>query len=125
MKLGDQTRRKKVALDKEETKILLNHVRENSPFWFNIVYTLLHTGLRRKELIDLEWTDIDFDAGLIRVRSKPDLIIDGDSVICKTSANVRSISMNVKLQKCLCEVNRDSSFVLSSSTGSHVWNNFN
>lgn len=37
-----------------------------------VILVLLYTGLRRSELLFLEWKDIDFDNGLINVQSKPE-----------------------------------------------------
>jgi len=39
---------------------------------YPIIMTALHTGMRKSELFNLKWTDIDFDQRTIMVQSKPD-----------------------------------------------------
>ena len=56
-------------LTKEECKKLL----ENSDEWlYPIFYTFLNTGMRKQELMTLEWNDIDFDRRKIKIRVKVD-----------------------------------------------------
>ncbi len=43
-----------------------------SPFQFAIFKTYLMAGLRKAELENLTWDDVDLKAGIIRVASKPD-----------------------------------------------------
>jgi len=39
---------------------------------YPIIMTALHTGMRKSELLNLKWSDIDFDQRTITVQSKPD-----------------------------------------------------
>lgn len=54
-------------LSKAEIKALLASLTST---YYPLVFTYLQTGLRRSELVFLEWTDIDFDKKLIRVINK-------------------------------------------------------
>ena len=54
-------------LSKAEIESLLGAL---TPAYYPIVYTYLRTGLRRNELVYLEWTDIDFEKKQIRVVNK-------------------------------------------------------
>jgi len=40
------------------------------PEFYPVFYTFIHTGLRKGELINLEWQDIDFENGFIYIRPK-------------------------------------------------------
>lgn len=54
--------------DEEQVEVLLEIV-ENEPLKHKLlVYLAVFTGLRRGELMGLEWCDIDFDAGTLEVR---------------------------------------------------------
>jgi len=72
----------------DECERLLRVARDDgaSLAWALLVYTALITGMRRAELLNLVWADIDFDAQEIQVTPKPDtaetwqwLIKDTDS----------------------------------------------
>jgi len=54
-------------LTTDEIKVLLKTI---APGYYPIIYTFLKTGLRKSELIYLEWSDIDFEKKLIRVVNK-------------------------------------------------------
>ncbi|MGB8657619.1 MAG: tyrosine-type recombinase/integrase [Candidatus Zixiibacteriota bacterium] len=56
-------------LTTEEIKLVLDSADE---FMRRVILIFLCTGLRRSELVFLEWRDIDFDNGLIYVQSKPE-----------------------------------------------------
>jgi integrase len=56
-------------LTTEEINSILNLADE---FMRRVILIFLYTGLRRSELLYLEWKDIDFDNGLITVQSKPE-----------------------------------------------------
>jgi len=56
------------ALTEEEAARLL----EEASGWFRpVLLTALYTGLREGELINLEWDDVDFKEGIVRVKRKP------------------------------------------------------
>ncbi len=56
-------------LTKEEYKKLL----ENCGGWlYPIFYTFLNTGMRKQELMTLEWVDVDFERNKIKIRVKDD-----------------------------------------------------
>jgi len=61
-----EVEKKPKFLKKEEIELLL----ENSNDLYPILYTFLKTGLRKSELINLNWEDIDFQRKCIRIESK-------------------------------------------------------
>ena len=114
------------ALSLSECVVLLETVKKKSPdIWWPIFMTFLNTGVRRKELVSLEWSDLDFDSGQIKIRSKPHIIIEGDPVMCKTEESIRAIPMNESLKEVLMSQPRMGSMVFSSENQTIRWNNFN
>ncbi len=101
-------------LSEEECKKLLDVCSE----WeYPIFYTFLNTGMRKSELLNLEWPDVDFDRRKVRIRVK-----DGWSP--KTSE--REIPINNGLLDLLKELktnNRKGSFVFHDGKGSIIENN--
>jgi integrase len=64
-----------------------------------ILATAIFTGLRQGELLGLTWADVDFDAGLVRVRKQ--LGRDGVRVEPKTAQAVRDVVMMPALGRLL------------------------
>lgn len=56
-------------LDKDEIKQLLKYATSTM---YPIIYTFIKTGMRKSELINLEWTDIDFKYKRIKAINKED-----------------------------------------------------
>lgn len=54
-------------LEKEQVSLLLQH---SSATYRPIFYTYLNTGMRRDELVNLEWSDIDWKNRQIRIINK-------------------------------------------------------
>ena len=67
----------------------------------DIVTIALHTGMRRGEIFNLKWFDLDFDRGLIQVRKT------------KTKLN-RVVPMNARVREVLNQQRRTSEFVFTS-----------
>ncbi len=67
--LKEEANKKPRFLSKEESKALL----ENCGEWlYPIFYTFLHTGMRKSELENLTWSDVDFQRKKIKIRYKDD-----------------------------------------------------
>ena len=64
LKLNNQ--RMRVLSSEEEAKLL--SALEESPLTKDIVLVALHTGMRRGEIFNLKWFDLDFDRRMIQVR---------------------------------------------------------
>lgn len=67
--LKDDKNKKPRFLSKEECKILLDNCGSEL---YPVFYTLLNTGMRKGELENLEWSDIDFERRKIKIRVKDD-----------------------------------------------------
>jgi len=68
----------------------------------DIVTVALHTGMRRGEIFNLKWFDLDFDRGVIHVRKT------------KTKLN-RVVPMNGRVREILDKQKRSSEFVFTSA----------
>lgn len=40
---------------------------KNYPEWYDFFYTEITTGLRRGEICELKWSDLDFKTGVIKI----------------------------------------------------------
>lgn len=67
--LKEDVNKKPRFLSKEECKVLLENC---DTFLYPIMYTFLHTGMRKSELENLTWGDIDFDRKKVKIRYKDD-----------------------------------------------------
>lgn len=78
-----------------EAQEVLLALREVSPMWRLFIYTAILGGLRRGEILALEWTDVDFDNATISVNKSISLTINGQAVIKepKTKKSKRTVEM--------------------------------
>lgn len=58
------------VLTEEEYKRFMEVCRRDFRDFYPIFYVFIHTGLRKGELITLEWSDVDLRQGFIHIRSK-------------------------------------------------------
>ena len=55
-------------LDEEQARHLIEYLQDEGIQFRVMIELLMFTGLRRGELLGLEWSDIDFDNKVIQVR---------------------------------------------------------
>lgn len=77
----------------------------------DVFIILLYTGMRKSELLFLEWEDIDFQNRIIKIRNK-------EGFTTKSGKN-RNIPMHSKVQEILWKRQQDSGYIFSYSTGNH------
>jgi len=90
--------------------------------WRAICLIAYYGGLRRGEIINLEWTDIDFAEGVIRVRNHT------DRQHTTKSKKIRQVPMDSRVKAALqaLQVNRlKSNFVIMNTAGRQKLHNFN
>jgi integrase len=90
-------RRRQRVLGREEIERLLDAC---SPQYRLIVATALFTGLRISELLGLTWSDVDFAAGVLRVRAQLSRAHRGAPavrVLPKTAASNRDVPLVAQL----------------------------
>lgn len=110
LKRAHQLRSKKrQALTKEEQKLLLTFLSENTTSirWYPITAVMLGTGMRIGEATGLRWCDVDFKNGIIDVNhtlvyySKGDHACDFAINDTKTPASKRIIPMTKQVKDAL------------------------
>ncbi|BAH41687.1 hypothetical protein BBR47_07100 [Brevibacillus brevis NBRC 100599] len=82
--------------DENEIQLLF-HALESEPYHWKMMITLaLTTGLRRGELVVLEWKYVDLEAGTIHVKQSITNFINGEPIIKepKTKKSIRKISLS-------------------------------
>lgn len=94
-------------LTKQELHRLFSRA-EGTPL-YPVVLTAAYAGLRRAELVWLEWKDIDFEQGWIHVRNKPDHPLK--------SHKERAVPLHPKLAEILQKQPREKQWVFPSPEG--------
>ncbi|WBF68514.1 site-specific integrase [Desulfovibrio subterraneus] len=69
VKLLEEPRSRQRFLTKNEAQTLLDALRERSLQLYQMAYLSLLTGLRRSELFNLQWHDVDLDSGYLNLRN--------------------------------------------------------
>lgn len=105
---------KKLRVSQKKYRFLsleeIDLVLENCPeYLYPILLTGIHTGLRKSELFRLEWSDIDFERGIITVTAK-------GKEHTKNYRN-REIPMTEQLIDCLKAIPRVSNWVFAKENG--------
>lgn len=105
-RLQETSRKEPRFFTKEEVgKILLN----SNPFYKDLFTFFLYTGMRRDEVRFLEWSDIDFENRIIRVRNK-------DNFTTKSKRG-RNIPMYLRVKEILLKRKNESGFIFESPEG--------
>ncbi|WP_249308229.1 tyrosine-type recombinase/integrase [Lederbergia citrea] len=81
--------------DQEEVELLLEAVQSRSFHWRIFVSLALATGLRRRELLGLEWSNVDLEKGVITINQTITRGKSGKPIIKKpkTKKTIRIISL--------------------------------
>lgn len=64
----------------------------DKPAWYGMVFTALTSGLRRSEMVFLEWRDVDTEHGLIHVRNKPECHVKSG---CEATVPIPKVTIDV------------------------------
>lgn len=80
----------------EEVRKLLQLLNSVEPHWRMMIQLAITTGLRRGELVGLEWKHIDLDLGIISVRQSITMFGNGQPYIKlpKTKKSIRDITLS-------------------------------
>lgn len=95
-----RTKNKVQFLTDFEIPLFLQIAEEMTPYYYPLFYTAIHTGMRRGELLALEWSDIDFKSRKISVNKQ---MYKGQMSTPKTLTSIRYIDMSDELAHVLYE----------------------
>ncbi len=98
----------------EEVGRLLETAKDNYPYLYPIIAGAYYLGFRDKELVYLEWADVDLDKNSVYVRTKPENRVK--------DCEERVVPLNSKIRGVLAELPRNGRFVFTNPSGS-VWKN--
>jgi integrase len=104
-KLKPEDSKPRRFLTEAECKRLLA---SSDPYYYPIFFTFLNTGMRRGELVNLEWPDVDFEHGIINIRRKP---------FWMPKTGEREIPMNDELRLVLRRLPKRGNFVFTDERG--------
>ena len=92
-----------VALTKEEISKLLEVAKEDDPLLHDFIYLAVHTGMRKSELLGLEWDNVDFENKKIRVRQA--LVGEkGNGSVLRESTKTANSNRNIDITDEIVEV---------------------
>ncbi|MGG4498447.1 tyrosine-type recombinase/integrase [Brevibacillus reuszeri] len=88
-------RKEKDTWTMEQSNRLLGEAKNSNPNYYILYFLAVYTGMRRGELLGLQWKDIDFNEGKISV-SRTSVVVNGGNYLFhepKTSSSNRLISI--------------------------------
>jgi integrase len=115
------------TLNRDELTALIKHAPSK---YRPLIATLVYTGLRIQEALGLVWEDVDFDAGLIRVRcqlSRATRNRPAQRVKLKTKGSRREIRVEPDLvallrrHKVASRFSQDDDYVFTTETGQPIY----
>ena len=105
MKAPKVERKEAAFLDEDQTREVLRLLEDVPVKWKAAMYLLIYSGMRRGELLGLEWKDIDFENKVVSIRNTSQCV-KGMGIVTKcpkTESSVRTI----KLAECVFDVLRE------------------
>lgn len=92
-----------------QIKAILNYSKINKPCFYTVFFTALYTGLRRNELCQLEWHNIDFNENKITIEAR------------KTKGKYeRIIPLHKELKRLLLSLPKNNNYIFEYSCGGNV-----
>jgi integrase len=89
MKAPKVTRKEAVFLDDKQTAEVIKLLQNEPIKWRTVVTLLIYSGMRRGELIALEWNDFDFEHQVVHIR-RSSQYVSSLGVITKDTKNASS-----------------------------------
>lgn len=107
----DDSKQRRFLTDSEIDRLL----RACEPKLYPAFFTLIHTGMRKAELINLEWSDLDFKRRLIKIQKKAFWV---------PKTGEREIPMSDAIANVLDNLPRQSHFVFPAEDGDTMQSNY-
>ena len=106
LKTDDSKKRR--FLSESECRRLLDHAEKED---YPVFGLFMNTGMRRAELVNLEWSDIDFMNGIIKIQRK---------TFWLPKTGEREIPMNEAAQEILMRLPKRGNFVFTNNKGKQI-----
>jgi integrase len=100
-------KRPRVILTRQEIEEALDAMKEHSEVVYPYIYCVVHTGARREQVRLIEWEDIDFSTGLLRIKKAK-------------RQGERTINMSASLSSFLQSLPRNGNYVFLNQRGTLV-----
>ena len=107
----DDSKQRRFLTESEIDRLL----RACEPEYYPIFFTLIHTGMRKAELINLEWNDLDFNRQIIKIQRKAFWV---------PKTGEREIPMSEAVYNVLESLPRQSHFVFPAEDGEAMSTNY-
>jgi len=104
---ADDSKPRRFLTEAEQERFL----RACEPEYYPIFFLLLYTGMRKGELVNLEWTDVDFNRRIIKIQKKS---------FWMPKTGEREIPMSEEVTEVLNSVPKQSHFVFSDKEGESI-----
>ncbi len=96
------------SLSLDELKHVLKCLNSEPLKWQTYVYLLFDTGCRRSELLALNWTDIDFDTGLVQISKSVGYTPEsGEYLTTPKNGKSRTVDIGAKSLSLLKELHKE------------------
>ena len=101
-------KKERVFFTQDELKIILDNARDYSPdFLYPLFFALILTGARRQEIIELKWSDVDFDKNKLTLRDT------------KNGSN-HTLRLSKQLRELIEEQKKTSEYVFTNPKGKMI-----
>ena len=118
---GGKQAKKKEALTDEQTKALLDAVKELPPYTFIMI--ALYSGLRREEILGLQWDCVFLDAPAPYISVRRAWRTEHNRPVVSTTLKTKAARRDIPIPKCLVDLLREvkeksiSEYVIADSKG--------
>ena len=118
---GGRQAKKKAALTDEQTKLLLDTIKELPPYTFIMI--ALYSGLRREEILGLQWDCVFLDAPAPYISVRRAWRTEHNRPVVSTTLKTKAARRDVPVPKCLVDRLREvkeksiSEYVIADSEG--------
>lgn len=117
-----QQKRDKVAkfLSKDEVERLLAHAKATDTATYLFIAVAVHTGMRKDEVANLRWEDIDFERKIITLQAKKADDKKGIQEFQLKSRKARTVPLKEALTEILAPFRKPEGYIIESKSGKEI-----